>query len=143
MSDSLPSFIVNHEAVVSAFGCWPSFHDALLLSFAIHNECVELRLQGWILTNDVDESGFFVLTHHHEVTLRFEGVTDAQLEGLHLCEAEFGRNILSHLDFKRIEPASGVFEVHLESVVDPRFDAHFRAAGGRVVSVIPCAAPKN
>ena len=143
MSDSLPSFIVNHEAVVTAFGCWPSFHDALLLAFSRQGECVELRLHGWILTNDVDESGYFILSHHHEVTLHFERVTDAQLDGLNLCESEFGRNILSYLDFKMIEPKSGVFEVALESVVDPRFDAHFRAAVGRVVSVLPCAAPKN
>lgn len=139
----IPSFIQNHEAVVSAFGCWPSFHDALLLAFREHDGYVELRIHGWILTNDVDASGYYISTHHHEVTFRFEGVTDAQLEGLNLCESEFGTNILSHLDFKKIESADDVFEVTVESVVDPRFDARFKATRGRVVSLIPCLAPKN
>jgi len=125
----VPIFLENHASVCSAFGHWISFHDGKLLSLTEGtDQSLELLIHGWIMTDAVDEKGFFVLKDHHLVAFRFEGISNLSREGF--CQP----NILFSLDFQRGPDES--FEVVLQSVMSP--DASFTAKKGRVVSVVPC-----
>jgi len=78
-----PSYLRNTEAVVKAFGYWPSFHDATVFGFHYvrgGNGAVEFTLHGWDMTPEVDERGYFKRIKHHLVRFAFREITDADLE---------------------------------------------------------------
>jgi hypothetical protein len=79
---SAPSYLRNNEAVVKAFGYWPSFHDAPVLAFRFTEEAegeVEMALHGWEMTGVVDERGYFKLIKHHLVRFAFREISNADL----------------------------------------------------------------
>ncbi|GEP41705.1 hypothetical protein [Brevifollis gellanilyticus] len=135
MSIAIPDYLRNHDQVVTAFGRWPSFHDGYLLRWEMQDDFIELEVEGWNLTSEVDERGYFITEKHHRVVFRFEGVHDADLEGLKRCDEEFGTNILFGLVFAQGE--DGAIEVQIESAVGGEFEGGFRARRGAVVSVTP------
>lgn len=124
-----PTYIAHHENVLEAFGYWPSFHDAPVLRVKQVDQQVELIVQTWEITPELDDRGCFVLTKHHEIGFRFEGVVSCRLETL--------GNILMSLKFT--PPSAtvdrGVFEVQIESVMGAEFDGHVVACSGEVTHV--------
>lgn len=93
-------FVENAEIVTTIFGKWPSFHDAEVVSMRISREgtdgpLLEAGVHVFSMTREVDDKGYFKLTHDTLVTLRF---TDIQLHNLRGFN---GQNVLSNLT---IEP---------------------------------------
>jgi hypothetical protein len=91
--------IANHEALTSTFGKWPSFHDAEILRMRLDRgleepPSVEADIHLWEMTSDVDERGFYVLTNHTLVTLRFDGIRELELNGFN------HQNVLSNLELE-------------------------------------------
>ena len=76
--------VENAKALTTIFGEWPSFHDAEVVSMRLDREgtdapILEATIHVFLMTTDVDAKGFFVLTHHTLVTLRFSNILLRQL----------------------------------------------------------------
>ena len=124
-----PAYIQNHETVVSFFGRWPSFHDANVLAYEAGADSISLTLHTWLMTDQVDAMGYFVLRNHALVSFRFASLHDAKMDSFR------SGNILFGLEISPCSvPAS--FHVKLDSVMD--MSGSFSARSGEVVSVIPC-----
>jgi len=134
-----PPYVRNTEAVVRAFGYWPSFHDSPVTAFDYNRHGsgeVDLSLHGWEMTKEVDERGFFRLIKHHLVRFAFRGVSDADLDQF------TSGNILFELGFSTPEEfgAAGKFSVTLDSAMGCEHCGSFCARSGEVLEVVPCCA---
>ena len=127
----IPAFIRNHEAVVNFFGHWPSFHDANVLAYesVAGAASISLTLHTWLITDQVDAKGYFVLRNRALVSFRLGGLHDVQMDTFRSGNILFGLEVSPCSD-----PAS--FHVELDSVMD--MTGSFSARSGEVVSVIPC-----
>jgi len=125
----VPTYIQNHEAAISFFGRWPSFHDANVLAYEPGPDSISLTLHTWLMTDQVDAKGFFILRNHALVSLRFGGIHDVQMDAFR------SGNILFGLEISPC-PDPALFHVELDSVMD--MSGGFSARKGEVVSVIPC-----
>jgi len=125
----VPTQIRNHEAALGFFGRWPSFHDANVVAYESGADSITLTLHTWLMTDQVDEKGFFVLRNHALVSLRFDSLHDVQMDTFR------SGNILFGLE---ISPCSDPTSVHVEldSVMD--MSGSFAARKGEVLSVVPC-----
>ena len=127
-----PTFLSNYQALLDHFGCWPSFHDAKVISYAgptAERQTLDLALHTWEITSEVDAKGYYVLRKHALVAFRFAGVHDASLE-----QFDSG-NILFGMDITRAGDVDS-FHVELDSVMDMSGD--FSATSGEILSVVPC-----
>src|SRR4051794_10377391 len=125
----VPRYIRNHEVVVRFFGCWPSFHDANVPAYEAGADSISFTLHTWLMTDQVDAAGYFVLRNHALVSFRFSSLHDVQMA------AFTSGNILFGLEISPCSnPAS--FHVELDSVMDT--SGSFSARSGEIVSVIPC-----
>ena len=130
----VPNYIRNHEAVVSAFGYWPSFHDATVLSFEHKSDSITLAVHVWEMTSQLNPQGYFVLHKHHIVRFSFRGIVQTDLT--HFISA----NILFELLFSPCSEFddAGRFTVGLESAMGGDLCGSFTATFGEVTSVLPC-----
>ena len=138
----VPAYLRNHEAVIRAFGYWPSFHDACVVGFLrdmTPPARVELVIHGWEMTNEVDDRGYFKLIKHHLVRFQFEGISNAELDQF------TSGNILFGMDFSAPDEftSKGVFEVRMDSAIGCEFSAAFCARAGEVSEVVPCDKAAN
>jgi hypothetical protein len=134
----VPSYLRNTQAVLEAFGYWPSFHDAPVIDFRYRLDAVGVvgfTLHGWEMTREVDERGYFRLIKHHLVEFAFQQISDADLERF----TSMG-NILFGLGFSTPEEfeAAGKFRVLLDSAMGGDLCGSFWAQRGEVLSVCPC-----
>ena len=138
-----PTYLKNYEAVMDAFGYWPSFHDGEVRSLLmdrnqilfgkIANARIELKIHGWEMTGEVNEKGYFKLIKHHIVHFEFSDVREVKLADFNHQNAVFGldftelaNDVAGNSSFKvTLNPANGL-------------DGEFVAMSGRVVSVMPC-----
>jgi hypothetical protein len=120
-----PTYVAGYERVLDAFGCWPSFHDARVLSF--RRSLNVIPIVGIIVHA-------FEGTAHHRVHFRFTDVTDADLERFWVM----GENTLARLAFSAGRHDDGRFSVELDSDIDDDYRGSFRARFGEVLSVTPC-----
>jgi hypothetical protein len=128
---NIPTYIRNHESVVSFFGLWPSFHDANVVAYELRDGKITLTLHTWLMTREVDPKGFFVLKNHALVNFRFGDLYNVKMEAFK------SENILFTLEISpSLEPSS--FNVELDSVMD--MSGSFSARSGEIVSIIPCTA---
>ena len=73
------------EIVTDWFGYWPSLHDAEVLSADFQRGTVgsgpelHVKVHAFEMTSEVTEKGYFKLTKHCIVELRFERVCDVEL----------------------------------------------------------------
>jgi hypothetical protein len=127
----VPTHILNHQTVVDYFGRWPSFHDANVLAYelGVESESLSFTLHTWLMTDEVDAKGYFVLRNHALVSFRFGSLHDVEMDEFRSGNILFGLEISPCSD-----PAS--FHVGLDSVMD--MSGSFSARAGEVVSVIPC-----
>lgn len=98
-----PVPVENAEALTRLFGHWPSFHDAEVLSIHLDRAgedgpCLDAEIHVFQMTNAVDEQGYYVLTNHTLVTLRF---TNLLLRELRWFNAQ---NSLFQIDMEQVEP---------------------------------------
>lgn len=95
--------IQNNQALTRIFGKWPSFHDAEIISILLDRggedgPFMEAKIHLWLMTNEVDSEGYYVLKNHTLATLRFNGIL---LEALHGFNAQ---NVLFQLEISNIKP---------------------------------------
>lgn len=130
----VPRYIHNHEAVVSAFGYWPSFHDAPVLAFEHAADEITLSLHAWQMTSEVDAKGYFVRHKHHIVRFAFCGLARTDLAPF------IPENILFALGFSPSSgfEATGQFTVTLDSAIGGDLCGSFTATSGEVTAVLPC-----
>ena len=76
------SSVVGGDELLAWFRQVPTFHDAEIVSLSLNRlGASHLRIHGWVMTDDVDPRGFFVLDKHAVVTFTFTDVMDLQLDG--------------------------------------------------------------
>ncbi|MEY2519618.1 MAG: hypothetical protein QOF24_1377 [Verrucomicrobiota bacterium] len=129
-----PTYLPGYEAVVAAFGYWPSFHDAPLLSLEQSDTSLAMLIHADEMTGEVDERGFFGSIKHHLVRFRFSGVRDFALRQFDVPNTLFEIVFSDPAEFS----STGRFTVTLQSVMGGGCDATFTAASGEVSSVMPC-----
>jgi hypothetical protein len=103
--DALPE-IPGATEVVAWFGGWPSFHDAEVLEVHLFRRGTSfLRLHTWVMTDQLDSKGYYVLDKHAVVTFALEGIDDLNLSGFS------GQNVINEL---RLEKTARGFLLWLE-----------------------------
>lgn len=124
--------VVNSEALISAFGFWPSFHDAEVHSAildrgdALEPPSITLVVYAFSCDREVDENGFFRIATSVLVTLKCLDVRESELVDLG------HQNVVASMGFKptteglvrvTLEPCYGLSgsivcsQVRIESVV--------------------------
>lgn len=106
---SIEGKIKNVELLTSAFGRFPSFHDAEVMQITLRrgdkqNPCApELFavIHCFNMVRQPDANGSY-LRNHHLVSIRFSGITDASLTGFN------GQNVL--------------WDLLVEDIVEPQED---------------------
>ena len=69
--------ILNHDTLIQFFGSWPSFHDAKVVRYEYDHGAgvILLTLRTSVMTEQIDEKGYFKSKDHSLVTFRFGGGT--------------------------------------------------------------------
>ncbi|MEN9361684.1 MAG: hypothetical protein RL095_3219 [Verrucomicrobiota bacterium] len=134
-----PTHLQNTQAVVDAFGYWPSFHDAPLFDVAMEGDELRFTVHGFVMTNEIDERGYYRLIKHHLVRFRFCGVRDNSLplDGSESLRVVGGSDILMSLEIGQPD-VSGEFAVICESAIGGDLGGSFCARSGEILSVLPC-----
>lgn len=130
---STPSYLRHFERVVEAFGYWPGFHDSPVLRFRSDDDRIELEVEAWEMTSDIDERGHFKLAKRHEIGFAFQDIVAKDHDQF------AAENILFELTFSSHEEwrSQGYFSVGLESAVGSEFCGRFSAREGKVTFVRP------
>src|SRR5262245_26846346 len=94
----------NAEELLSIFGGWPSFHDAEVLRVSLDRSgsegpTLEAVIHVFEMTSEVDSKGFYVLTNHTEVSLKFTEVS------LSRCQWFNHQNVLASLEVDELNPS--------------------------------------
>ena len=97
--------IENAEALTGIFGYWPSFHDAEVLSMHLDRggpdgPLLDARVHVFHMTREIDNRGFFVLTNHTLVTLRFVNILLRELRWFN------AQNALNGIHIDNVDPAA-------------------------------------
>ena len=134
-----PNYISRFEKVFEAYGYWPSFHDSPVLAFTRTSEFVELQVEAWEMTSEVDSRGYFVLTKRHEIGFRFAGIGFAELDDF------IPNNILFELAFSPVAhyQSTGQFQVDLDSAMGGDLCGRFTASSGEVTFIRPSPIDKS
>lgn len=78
--------IINSSKLEEIYGGWPSFHDAEIHEIKLKRNIkgdgtlLELIIHLYEMTPEIDERGYYKLTKHNLVTIRFEEIADICLE---------------------------------------------------------------
>lgn len=127
----------NAETLLSAFGYWPSFHDAEVHQAVLDRgsagarPSVTLVVHAFDTTDQVDEKGYCRVATSVLVTLRFDDVRESELHDLGT------QNVLSSLNFKL--ETGGLIHVTL----GPCYGLYGSVVCGQVtvISVVPWRSP--
>lgn len=126
-----PKHLRDADLVLRAFGNWPSFHDAGLREVRRTDDGgLTLTLHAFEMTSEVDAKGYFVLTRHHRIRLRFEDVADDRLATRD--------DTVTRLTIGDERDGEGRFLVEVESAIgstEEGYGGTFRARSGVVVEV--------
>jgi hypothetical protein len=136
-ADTPPAGVVNSEALISAFGFWPSFHDAEVHSATLDRgsgdepPSINLVVHAFASDGSVDEKGYYRIVTSVLVTLRCRDVSASELRDLG------PQNVLSSLDF---EPTA---EGHVLVTLGPCYGLSGSLVCRQVVveSVVPWRSP--
>jgi hypothetical protein len=91
MSEIAP-LIIGSEKLTPIFGQWPSFHDAEVHELHFERGYIDtqesvyefprltIKLHLWLMTNDVDQQGYYVSTKHTLTAIKFYDVDDFKME---------------------------------------------------------------
>lgn len=127
----IPSYIIGHEQVVEAFGYWPGFHDSPICRFEHTPDRIEVDLDVWEMSSEVDARGFFMLQKRHRVGFRFTGILRADLDRF------IPENILFALRLSTMTSFAdqGWFDVELDSAMGSDAGGSFASTSGEVVQL--------
>ncbi len=129
MDRSTPEVISNSRALIDAMGHWPGFHDARLLAAVRAEGHVRVVVHVFEMTDEVDASGYFVLTKHHLVRIEMLRLISCTMpEG-------YDGDILDGITATR--SAAGIV-VQFDSVVDPARAWQAVCREARISDVTPC-----
>ena len=95
----------NAADLEAIFGYWPSFHDAEVLRVVLDRSgdegpTLQIVIQVFEMTSEVDAKGYYVLKNHTEVALSFTKVVVSRLQWFN------HQNVLSSLEIDEIDPAA-------------------------------------
>jgi hypothetical protein len=99
-SNEAPTGVANAEAIVSAFGFWPSFHDAEILRATLdrgsgdERPSITIVVHAFESDGSVDEKGYYQIVTSVLVTLKCRDVSESELRDLG------PQNVLSSIDFE-------------------------------------------
>jgi hypothetical protein len=96
-------FVEGAEGLKAAFGRWPSFHDAEVVSIVLDRgglsgPALEAKIHVFLMTDQVDEHGRYILSNHTLVTLRFRNIVLMRLAFFN------SQNVLADLDLTPVDP---------------------------------------
>ncbi len=145
MSEIAP-LIVGSEKLTSIFGRWPSFHDAEVHELRFQRGHIDteakvyefplltIKVHLWLMTNDVDQKGYYVSTKHTMTTMKFYDVDNFKMEGFNHQNAIFGLGIEQRHETKALRHTSRSISSHpLESTT-------FTCLRIEIVEAVPCDA---
>jgi len=101
----IAQLIIGSEKLTSIFGRWPSFHDAEVHELRFQRGHIDteakvyefplltIELHLWLMTNDVDQKGYYVSTKYTLTTMKFHDVDNFKMEGFNHQNAIFGLGI--------------------------------------------------
>ncbi|WP_018902024.1 Imm50 family immunity protein [Rhizobium sp. 2MFCol3.1] len=76
------SDVAGGDELLRWFGQVPTFHDAEIISLSLNRTGTsELRIHGWVMTDEVDSRGYIVLKKHAVVTFAITDIMDLELDG--------------------------------------------------------------
>jgi hypothetical protein len=128
-----PNYISGFKRILDAYGYWPSFHDSPVLRYLRGSDHIELDLEAWEMTPEVDSRGYFVLTKRHEIGFRFSRILTAEMNQFS------SENTLLEMEFSPVSDydSRGVFDVSLISAIEGSMCGSFTAACGEVLFIRP------
>ena len=106
--------IINQKFMEDIYGTWPSFHDAEIHELKLSrskdkpNPSLELIINVFQSTPEIDEKGYYKKINNCLVTLRFDNIEDLKLEGFN------HQNVLWELDIKEAQKDS-LIQVTMET----------------------------
>ncbi|SHK20321.1 Immunity protein 50 [Rubritalea squalenifaciens DSM 18772] len=129
----------NVHQVTEAFGYFPVFHDAEVISLSCHrgapdtgSPSIDFTLHAWEMTSELTESGHYQLGKHHLITFRFHGVDHVKLDHWNY------QNVLFELIIREIEEPSDHALLTVDFSSSFGLEGGFRAISGEIISVTPC-----
>ncbi|MEW6027308.1 MAG: Imm50 family immunity protein [Planctomycetota bacterium] len=87
--------IINSNLLIDWFGYWHDFHDFEVMHIDMNRKgpTIIMQVYGFKMLPEVDEKGYYKLTKHCVITIKFNEVSDLSLE-------EFNhQNVLASLSF--------------------------------------------
>jgi hypothetical protein len=131
-----PDQIMGADRLLERFGGWPSFHDAEVVRLSFdrrgdHRPTAEMLVHAWLMTDKVDDRGYYVLEKHTLVRFVFERLASCEI-------AEFNhQNVLFGL---QVTPETVDGEAAFRVTLDPSYGLTGSLVCGRVVvaDVTPC-----
>ena len=107
--------ITGADRLTSRFGGWPSFHDAEVVRLILDRRSAQaptaaMLVHAWLMTDKVDDRGYYVLEKHTLVRFLFERITSIEL-------SEFNhQNVLVGLEIaEEMVDGERAFRVTLDS----------------------------
>jgi hypothetical protein len=102
-------FVQGSDMLVTAMGCWPSFHDAEVVNVNRTSDICSVSIHVFEMTDQLDSAGYFVLRNHHLVELCMLGIQADSLP------SPYESDVLASLGFHREGPYVRVnFESHMD-----------------------------
>jgi hypothetical protein len=132
-----PTYLRNHEAALTAFGYWPSFHDSPLQWVELWSPpdgIIEMVIHTGEMTPKPNERGYYSWVKNHLVAFRFTDVRDLEFHHFNIPNTLIEMTFSSPSEFQ----TSGRFLVYPISVMGGDCFMKFSAAAGEVLSVKPC-----
>ncbi|MCX5514550.1 hypothetical protein C3941_22810 [Kaistia algarum] len=73
--------IPGGQALLDWFGYPTHFHDAYVLEINLSNhKSSSIRIHSWVMTDQIDANGYYVLDKHVVVIISLEGITHISLD---------------------------------------------------------------
>lgn len=141
----IAAMIIGSEKLTSIFGRWPSFHDAEVHELHFWRGYVDaeakvynfpvltVKIHLWLMTNEVNERGYYVLTNHTLASIRFLDVNDFKMDDFNQ------QNVISGLIIEqkiREQGATPHFSVEFHASFG--MDASFTCLRIEVIQADPC-----
>lgn len=127
----------NSEIVRDWFGCWPSLHDAEVLSINFDRGAgkagplITAVVHAFQITPDVDSKGFYKLIKHCLIQFRFECVEETSLKWFN------HQNVIDGIFLNPAKGASGqdLIDVEFSSIYGVQLE--FKCQSAKVSSIEP------
>lgn len=129
MADSKADLFANSELLVNPMGYWPSFHDANVKEAHRESDVCRVLIHVFEITDQVDSTGYLVLTKHHLVTIRMSGIEECSLPPNYRSDSLFG------LEAERV---GDLVKVVFDSAIGPEFTWHLLCRRAEIASVAVC-----